>query len=93
MLKTVLLGKFIKEDADTIYMQEGEGVASYSKQFYRLPIDRDAIIPAFEVPWISEACNADVSATERWMLPRFTIGDAIASYAAYGQALAEPVSV
>lgn len=93
MLKIVLLGKLIREDADMITMQEGEGVAMYSKRFYRLPIDRDAIIPTYEVPWISEACDADVAATVRWMLPHLTVGDAIASYAAYRQARAEPVSI
>ncbi|QMV44440.1 hypothetical protein [Cohnella cholangitidis] len=88
MLKTVLIGKVISENADTFVMDEGDGIATYSKRFYRLPFDRSGEVESDIVPWISEACNADVNATERWLLPHLTLGDAVDSYAAYKRAIA-----
>ncbi|MBB6670244.1 hypothetical protein [Cohnella nanjingensis] len=35
MLKTLLTGTPIRQDADTIVMQEGDAVATYSRQYYR----------------------------------------------------------
>lgn len=39
MLKMMLIGQLIRENESEIVMQEGEAVATYSREFYRLPRD------------------------------------------------------
>ncbi|BBI32336.1 hypothetical protein [Cohnella abietis] len=80
------VGKVVREDAETIVIDEGDGIATYSKRFYRLPIDRSVAVDCCEVPWIMDACNGDVSESDRWLLPHFTLEDAVTSYAAYQMA-------
>jgi hypothetical protein len=39
-VKTAIIGTPIRQDARTIVMQEGDAIATYSREYYRLAADR-----------------------------------------------------
>jgi len=51
MQKTTLIGVVLEQTPNVIVMQEGEAVARYSKDYYRLPNDQDETSPARLLVW------------------------------------------